>query len=429
MNARIASVIPASPADRAGLESGDDIVSVNGKLVLDILDFRFETAHEQVTVECMREGRSFVSTIEKDAYEHLGIEFEEDLFDGLRLCQNSCIFCFLQQMPKGLRPTLYVRDDDFRLSFTQGNYLTLTNLTGEDMDRICSQKMSPLYVSVHATDPELRARMLGNPKAELIMEQLRRLAASRIRFHTQIVLCPGVNDGAHLERTVDDLAGLFPATESIAIVPVGLTKHRKSLRRLRTADAQVAREVMALCLRKQQEFRARYGTRLVFASDELHLISKRGIPSSSAYEGFPQLEDGIGVTRIFLDELSRLRRMKTPSPRRGSYVLVTGTLAKPLLEQFAEWMSSHPGVRARVCEVSNGLLGETVTVAGLMVGADVIRALGDVQSGEEILIPSVALNERRFLDEVTLDDVRVALRARVTAVKPSPVAAWEQINA
>ena len=294
-NSRIKDIVPGSPADEAGLMPGDAILSINGKPVRDILDCRFESADERVSIDYLRAGRSFTSAIEKDAYEDLGIEFEEELFDGVHTCANSCIFCFLHQMPKGLRPTLYVRDDDFRLSFTQGNYITLSNLSDDEMDRICSQKMTPLYVSVHSTEPELRVQMLRNPTAGRIMDQLRRLAESRISFHTQVVLCPGVND-ASLERTIDDLAELYPATESIAIVPVGLTKHRGNLYPLTPVDSQLAREVIDLCRRKQREFMAGFGTRLVFPSDELCIRAGQRFPSKAAYEGFPQLEDGIGVS-------------------------------------------------------------------------------------------------------------------------------------
>lgn len=429
LNSTISHIGEGSPADESGLIPGDSIVSINGEPVRDILDCRFESASETVTIEYLRAGRSFTSTVEKDPYDDLGIEFEEELFDGVHMCANSCIFCFLHQMPKGLRETLYVRDDDYRLSFTQGNYITLSNLTDEEMDRICSQKMTPLYISVHSTDPGLRAEMLRNREAGRIMDQLKRLAESRVSFHTQIVLCPGVNDGERLERAIDDLAALYPATESIAVVPVGLTKHRENLYSLKPVDEQLSREVIVLCRRKQEEFMGRLGTRLVFASDELYLRAGEQIPSEAAYEGFPQLEDGIGVSRIFLDELTRLRRRKkVRAPRRGRYVLATGILAKPMLEQFAKWLSAHPGVGARVCEIQNRFLGRTVTVAGLMAGVDVIRALGDVQPDEEVLIPSVALNEGRFLDDVTLDDVRAAINAKVTAVEPSPVAVWERLT-
>ncbi len=429
LNSTIRHIAEGGPADDAGLVPGDSIVSINGKPIRDILECRFESADEKVAIEYVRGGRSFTSLIEKDTYDDLGIEFEEELFDGVHKCVNSCIFCFLHQMPKGLRPTLYVRDDDYRLSFTQGNYITLTNLTGEEMDRICSQKMTPLYTSVHATEPDLRAKMLGNPGAGRIMEHLRRLADSRITFHTQIVLCPGVNDGEHLERTIDDLASLYPATESIAVVPVGLTKHRESLYPLEPVGEQPAREVIDLCRRKQKEFMERFGRRLVFPSDELYIRAGRRFPSKAAYEGFPQLEDGIGVSRIFVDELARIRRRKNGrAPDPGKYVLVTGSLARPMVEQLAKWLSGHPGVSARVCEVVNDFLGETVTVAGLMAGKDVISALSDVRPDEHVLIPSVALNEGRFLDDVTLDDVRNAVNANVTAVEPSPIAVWDQLT-
>ena len=435
-NSAIRYVAEGSPADKSGLLPGDSVVSINGKPVHDILDCRFESVQEEVTIEYLRDGRSFTSAVEKDAYDDLGIEFEEELFDGVHRCRNSCVFCFLHQMPKGLRPTLYVRDDDYRLSFTQGNYTTLSNLSDEEMDRICSQKMTPLYVSVHTTDPELRAKMLRQPNAARIMDQLHQLAESRISFHTQIVLCPGLNDGEHLERTIDDLAAMYPATESIAVVPVGLTKHRENLYPLRPADAELSRQVLDLCLRKQREFKAKFGTRLVFPSDELYLRAGQPIPSAGAYEGYPQLEDGIGVSRIFLDELARLRRGKetartrTPrgAPRQGNYVLVTGILARPMLEELAKLMNGYGGVKARVCEVVNDFLGETVTVAGLMAGEDIIRALADIQPDEEVLIPSVALNDDdRFLDDVSLDDVRSAVRAKVTAVEASPIAVWEHI--
>lgn len=428
INSTIRYVAEGSPADEAGLLPGDGIVSINGNPVQDILDCRFESVREHVSIEFIRGDRSFTSAVEKDAYDDLGIEFEEELFDGVHTCRNSCIFCFLHQMPKGLRSTLYVRDDDYRLSFTQGNYITLSNLSENEMDRICSQKMTPLYISVHATDPELRAKMLRQPNAARIMEQLNRLAESRITFHTQIVLCPGVNDGEHLERTIDDLSALHPATESIAVVPVGLTKHRENLCSLSPVDAQLSRKVIDLCLRKQKEFKARFGTRLLFPSDELFLRAGEPIPSATAYEGYPQLEDGIGVSRIFLDELARLRRRGRRKPDPGRFVLVTGTLARPVLDQLAEWLNTHQGISVRVCEVVNDFLGETVTVAGLMAGTDVIRALADVEPDEMVLIPSVALNENRFLDDATMDDLRSAVRGMATAVEASPTAVWEYIT-
>lgn len=416
---RIASIEPGSPADAAGIRVGDELVSIDGRPVADVLDFVYKSAEDRLKLVVSRDGREKrISVGNPDG--DLGIEFTEELFGGVRSCVNRCIFCFLHQMPKGLRRTLYVRDDDFRLSFAHGNYVTLTNLSDEDIERICSQRMSPLYVSVHATEPELRAKMLGKKEAGRIMEQLRRLADARVNVHTQIVLCPGVNDGPHLERTIRDLAGLFPSVASIAVVPVGLTRHREGLTPLRNVDPGLAGETISLVETLQKEFKKGYGTRLVFASDEFYLLAGRGFPSRRAYEGFPQLQDGVGLCRLFLDEMRSLeksrRDWKIPSKK---YILVTGTLAAPLIEGLADAMN-RMGADVEVCAVKNEFLGETVTVAGLLAGRDIASVLADAPGDAEVLIPDVAVNEGRFIDDWTVSDLREAARTDIEIVCSGP---------
>ena len=426
---RIARVEESSPAWKAGIRPGDELLSVNRQRVRDILEYAFLSADVPLRLEIRRNGTVRSLRIRRDPDDGLGIEFGEELFDGVRSCRNKCIFCFLRQMPKGLRKSLYVRDDDFRLSFAHGNYVTLTNLGDDDIERICAQRMSPLYVSVHATDPELRARVFRGPGAANVMDRLRKLADGRITMHAQIVLCPGVNDGPHLERTVRDLASLHPWIASIAIVPVGLTRYRQGLYPLRSVDSRLATRVLTQVSRRQREFRESLGTRLVFESDEFYLLAGRRFPSRGAYEGFPQLEDGVGMSRLFLEEL---RRMKSSLGRKrlrpGGYVLVTGVLAAPMVSDLASALNAIEGVRARVCIVRNKFLGESVTVAGLLAGCDVADALADSAPDERIIIPAVALNEGRFLDDVTISDLERCTSRRIIVTPPSPIAVFKALT-
>jgi len=415
----ICRVAENSPAASLGLLPGDELLAVNSQPVHDILDLQFKSAENVVAVVVRRQGKKYVGYVFKDPEEDLGLEFEEELFDGLRTCSNNCIFCFLRQMPPGLRKSLYVRDDDFRLSFAHGNYITLTNLSDTDMDRICSQRMSPLYVSVHATEPDLRAYMMGNPRARLIMDQLRRLAGARITLHTQVVLCPGVNDGEHLERTVCDLAALYPSVNSIGIVPVGLTQHRTKLPQLKPVDSQKAMEVLRSCSQWQREFKNSLGTRLVYAADEFYLLAGVAFPYARAYEGYPQFENGIGICRVFLDELKSLRRV-IPRIASGHYVLVTGKSAENLVSGLADYLSNIPGVSASVCAVENTFLGSSVTVSGLLAGEDIVRALAGIGSAVNVLLPDVAVNDSRLIDDMTVGDLQARIGTMVTVVPASP---------
>ena len=432
MGSEIMRVVSGSPAELAGIHDGDLLVTLNGQQVRDILDYRYHTADEKVIVEVIRKGRLLRRTIRKSPEEDLGLRFREELFDGVRMCANDCIFCFLKQMPQGLRDSLYIRDDDYRLSFAHGNYVTLTNLSEQDMRRIGSQRISPLYVSVHSTDPDIREFMLGNRRARQIMSQLNRLAGAGIRIHTQIVLCPGINDGEHLCRTIRDLATLHPSVASVALVPVGLTRYRERLPAIRRITSKECEEVLDICRSFQREFRRTKGTRFVFASDEIYILAKEDFPSASAYEGFPQLEDGVGLCRLFIDDMRKVERKLKNSFRRianvRKYVFVTGTLASDLLGQLACIFNECLPTNCEVRTIENNFFGDSVTVAGLLTGQDIINGLaGKVEPDQTVLIPAVALRDGMFLDNTTLSDLQMALGVPVEIVESMPSAVYHKI--
>lgn len=408
--ALITSVAPGSPAAAAGIAPGDRLVAIDGRPVRDYIDYRFLAAEERVEIEVLKpDGAPRAVIIEKHPDQDLGLDFASDLFDGMRICRNKCLFCFYDQLPKGLRRSLYVKDDDFRLSFLHGNFVTLTNLSRADFARICEQRLSPLYISVHATDIEVRRRILGNPRAANIVTLMRRFARCGIEMHAQIVLCPGVNDGEILEQTVRDLAGLHPAVLSIAIVPVGLTAHRGGLPELQPVDAAGAREVIARVRAWQPEFLAQLGSRLIYAADEMYLLAGEEFPPADEYEGFPQCDNGVGMARLFLEELEA-----TDFTRAAGLVvtLLTGVLARGLVEKLADRMREH-GVSADVVAVENRLLGPSITVAGLMAGEDVAAALDGRPLGDVIALPSTTLRDCEFLDSVKTEELSRRLGKRI----------------
>lgn len=413
-------------ADEAGLQSGDYLISINSHRISDVLDYAFFSNETHLALEISRGDQIFTVDISNPDEEDLGIEFEEELFDGCRSCKNNCIFCFLKQMPKGMRDTLNVRDDDFRLSFAQGNYITLTNLSDDDMHRILSQRMGPLYISVQTTDPELRQRMLGNKKAGRILDQMRSLADAHISMHTQIVLCPGINDGSHLEKSINDLATLHPWVETIAVVPVGLTKYRENLPQLRSFTPEEALDIVKSCTEWQKRFRKSFGTRLVFPSDEIYILAGLKFPSKSAYEGFPQYENGVGISRLFIDELKSVeKRLQKNDVIPGKFVMVTGTLASGIISEFADILNKSGKMTTRVCTIVNKFFGKTVTVAGLLTGEDVATAIKETDEDEIILIPDIMLNDERFLDDMTFSEL-ISLTGR--EVIPVPISPKEMIN-
>lgn len=416
----ITAVEPNSIAAELGLKPGDRLLSINRQPVRDIIDYRFLIAAEELVAGVLTgAGEAWELEIEKDYEEDLGLDFGEHAFGPTRTCHNRCMFCFVDQMAPNMRPTLYIRDDDYRLSFWQGNFISLTNVKDEELQRIIHQKMGPLYISVHTTNPELRRRMLNNRHAGKIMDQLRQLAAGGIEMHTQAVLCPGVNDGQEMERTITDLAGLWPRVHSLAVVPVGITKFREGLHTIRTFTKEEAAGVVATVENYRQKFLARWDYPFVYASDEFFLLAEKPIPPAEYYADFPQTENGVGLVRLFWDEWE-LAEQDLPrqmlKPR--TVTMVTGVSAAKILQQVADRLNQIKGLKVKLVVVPNKFFGETVTVTGLLTGQDIIDALTGKDIGDFLILPSVVLRDEEdvFLDDLTLADIEHRLKVPVRAV-------------
>lgn len=403
----VSSVEAGSLGERAGLQPGDRIASINGEAIEDLVDFQVHVSDADLLLEVERGGELYELEVSRVAEEPVGLDFEDM---RLRRCNNKCVFCFLHQMPKGLRRSLYFEDDDFRLSFLHGSYVTLTNLRERDLQRIVEQRLSPQYISVHATDPEVRQRMLGRRKPTVpILERIEFLARHGIDMHAQVVVCPGYNDGPHLERTVRDLSGFHPAVQSVALVPVGLTRFRRHLARLEPVTPALAAEYLAAAKGWGNEFVGRLGQRFVYAADELFLLTGQLPPQRSYYDAFPQIENGIGMVRSFLDTFERRAPSVDGDPRRPCHLaLVTGALAAPVLESLAARLSQRRHLRLDVVPVTNEFFGHGITVSGLLTGQDMGAALSGGPWDCAVLPPN-CING----DGVTLDDLTVpAVEAR-----------------
>lgn len=410
----IAHVVPGSTAAGLGLEPGTALLSINGEEVNDVIDFRFHIADERVSLVLRQaDKRAKTLTFDKDPDDDLGLEFPSF---RIQQCRNHCIFCFVDQMPAGCRKSLYVKDDDFRASFLYGNYITLGALSDADWDRIFNQRLSPLYVSVHATDPELRSSLLRNKKAPDILSSLQRLAAGGIKIHTQIVLCPRINDGVYLERTIADLAELFPAVLSIAVVPVGLTTHRQGRFPLRAFTPHEARRVVEYIELAGKSLKRKFGTRLVFASDEFYIKGNVKIPFASFYEDFPQIENGVGMVADFIQSATRVRY---PTDVSGTFSVVTGVSFSRTLTSMLKCFQYQGKPMIRQVTVKNRFFGPSVTVAGLLTGGDILHALHGKRLGDAVFIPSNALKEDEdvFLDNMTLVQLQDALKIPVLRVE------------
>lgn len=407
----IAKVFPGSIAHQLGVAPGDRIVRINGRPVRDIIDYRYLCDNEKLNILLVKPGgENWLLDIEKNYEDRLGVEFGPGELGRIMRCRNRCIFCFLDQMPKGLRSTLYFNDDDYRLSFTQGNFVTLTNVGRRDFLRIAEQRLSPLYVSVHAANPALRVKMLNNPRAGKIMEQLGYLARAGIQVHAQAVLCPGINDGPELARTIGELFGLWPAVRSLAVVPVGLTRYRDNLYPLRPYNKEEARQVLAVVEKWQRACKKRAGHPFVFAADEFYFLAGEAVPARKDYAGFPQVENGVGLTRLFLDEWARAARKLPPrlaAPRKVT--LATGRLGERVLKPVVERLNQVENLYVQLVGIENSFFGEKVTVAGLLTAKDLLSALAGRDLGELLVIPSVMLREE---DDLFLDDVPLAEFAR-----------------
>jgi putative radical SAM enzyme (TIGR03279 family) len=414
----VAAVRARTPAAAAGLVAGDRILSINGHPLRDAIDFQFHGADEHLELAVERGGSRRGLRVACGAAP-LGVELEPPRAGEIATCANKCVFCFIHQLPKWMRKSLYVKDDDFRLSFLHGNYITLTDLGEDELARIETQRLSPLYVSVHATDPALRWELLGRPRASAdVLPRLARLAQARIRMHAQVVLCPGWNDGAQLERTLRDLAPLHPHVATLAIVPVGLTAHRERLPALRTLTDAEARALVSTVHGWQTEMRARLGTRFVFLGDEVYLQAGAPVPDAEAYEEFLVVEDGVGLVRRFEDAFVRAASPARPATARVT--VVSGTLYAPRLERL---LASLPGVAARVVAVPSRHFGGTISVAGLLSGGDIQRHLAAMPDrGDAVVVPAVALRDGDgvFLDDVTPADLARELRVPVKVIDPEP---------
>ncbi len=419
----IRKVDPHSPARRAGIRAGEILTRINGHPIADVLDYKFYSYDTRLELSLRRaDGRERTVRVRKGEGEDLGLEFPTYLMDRARSCANQCIFCFVDQMPPGMRSSLYFKDDDARLSFLLGNYLTLTNLSSREMERICDLRISPINISVHTTDPELRVRMLKNPRAGQVMEIMRRFASHRITMNCQIVSCPGINDGAALTRTLEDLAQLWPAVNSVSVVPVGITKYREGLFPLESYTRETAcalvEQVEAFARRHLQE----KGSRFVWCSDEFYLLSRRELPREETYESFTQLDNGVGMLRLLMEEFRRALRLMEPEEMAAEttpFTLATGVAAAPFLETLVEEAREKcPAIRGRVRAIRNRFFGETITVAGLVTGRDLLEQLQGQDLGERLLIPATMLRsgEPVFLDDVTLEEVRHILGVPVCPV-------------
>ena len=418
----VKQIEPDSLGARAGFCIGDRILRINGEEVRDLIDVQVNSAEEVICVEIERDKELYEAEIERQSGESLGLVFEDM---RLRSCNNKCVFCFIHQMPKGMRRSLYFEDDDFRLSFLHGSYVTLTNVRESDIDRIIEQGLTPQYISVHATDPELRQVMLGRTKATVdINERLGKLADNGIEMHTQVVVCPGWNDGPHLERTVTDLAAYYPAVRSVALVPVGLTDHRAKLVQLDPVTPAKAVEYAATAEAWGSQFKARFGERFVYAADELFLLTGRPLPEASYYDAFPQLENGIGMVRSFLDTWAEAsKRLPARTAEAMRIGLLTGRLAERILSPLVAKLNAIENVQIDLLPVDNDFFGHGITVSGLLTGRDMAARVRDGIQRDLVLLPPNCVNG----EGLTLDNMTVPQLAEEAGV-PLAVGGYDLVE-
>ena len=432
--ALISRVLPGSIAAEVGFEPGDALVSVNGQCPRDLIDYRFLCAEEELHLEVLdRQGKKHQVALEKEIDEDLGLEFETALFDGLIQCNNACPFCFIDQQPPGKRGSLYLKDDDYRLSFLYGSYLTLTNLLPQEWDRIAQLRLSPLYVSVHATEPELRSQLLQNPRAGQILEQLAWFQRHRLQIHAQVVVCPGLNDGAHLETTLRDLArfyqGDLPTVMSVAVVPVGLTRFRPAHDCLSPVTPAQAGQVIDQVTALQGQFQQQWGSRVVWLADEWFLIAQRPLPPAADYEDYPQIGNGVGSIRQFLEEfeVSADRYLQPAVTPSRSLTWVVGNAVEVAFQPILERLNQVEGLTVDLAALASPYWGREITVTGLLTGYDLLTGLSHRPLGEALLVPTVMLKpsdsgqleETLFLDDMSVATVSQNLGCPIIPIEDS----------
>jgi putative radical SAM enzyme (TIGR03279 family) len=422
VSAPITDIISGSIADEMSIEPGDFLLSINGQEIKDIIDYQFYSQDDYIVLEIEKaSGELWSLEIEKSWDEELGLIFADVIFDRMKVCGNRCLFCFVDQLPSGMRKTLYIKDDDYRYSFLYGNFITMTNLREKDWHKITTMHLSPLYVSVHCTDPELRMKILGNKRAATIREDLQRLQDAGIEIHTQIVLCPGINDGDILKQSIEELAQYYPSVQSIGIVPVGLTGHRDKLAKLQVFTPEQSRELITMIDDYQLEFRKSLHRGLVYLADEFYIKAQVDFPPAPYYDGYEQIENGIGLARVFLDELNALQSSLPQAIPPREVHIVTGISAISVLKKLQESLQHIQGLKIYLLPVENHYFGGNVTVTGLLTGSDIMDVLGTLYQDRIVIIPEVIFREGYdiLLDDVSLDQIRTRSGARIRTVDGS----------
>ncbi len=429
----VCRVKQGSIAEEMEIEEGDELISVNGEEIEDIFDYQYLTEDTSVTLIIKKkDGETWELDIDKDEDEDLGMEFENGLMDDYRSCSNKCIFCFIDQLPKGMRKTLYFKDDDSRLSFLQGNYVTLTNLSDHDIDRIIRYRLSPVNISFHTTNPELRCRMLNNRFAGEALKKAEKLFEAGIRMNGQIVLCRGINDGAELERTISDLIRFIPCLESLSVVPVGLSRHREGLYSLSGFDREEAGKVLETVNFWQEKCFKKYGTHFIHAGDEFYILAGKEVPEAESYDGYLQFENGVGMLRSFKDEFYEALRNMEEEPEKWperseirDISLAGGILMNREREIMLSRLSKlYPHIKVRNYPIRNDFFGESITVSGLLTGKDIIAQLRDKELGDTLYLPESLLRAGTeiLLDDLSLNDISGKLNVKVDII---PSDGWE----
>lgn len=419
----VKSLMPGGIGEELGIEPGDKLLAINGNEIQDVFDYYYYEESEQLLLLIEKpDGEEWELEIEKDEDESLGIEFDQSLMDEYRSCRNKCMFCFIDQMPKGMRETLYFKDDDSRLSFLQGNYITLTNMSDHDVERIVKYRLEPINISFQTTNPQLRCKMLHNRFAGEALKKVDILYRGQIEMNGQIVLCKGVNDGEELERTIRDLTGYLPYLKSVSIVPVGLTKYRDGLYPLEPFTKEDAREVLSVIHRWQEKIYQEHGIHMIHAGDEWYVLAEEEVPEEERYDGYLQLENGVGMMRLLFNEVQGALSAVTGDGRQREISLATGRLMYPYIGKILEEIrKKFPNITTHLYAIRNDFFGERITVSGLITGQDLTGQLKGQPLGERLLLPCnmLKIGEPVFLDDFTLEEVENSLQVKTDIVKSS----------